>query len=227
MNTSNITEFLNRPETDDTLQNIRKEYLASKKNLKDLLNSSPASGPRPQQQQQQQEQRLPTPPSLTISSKEDERLRQQLRDALNNEPKPQRLQPPLASLNEIAYLRKIVHEQQAQLQSLTQELHNQKSFNYSLQSRLLMVEDYVKHLESTVTSGNNHSLRTRINPSSLSAPSSSSTSELFTRSTKVDLDNTKVLLGLEDVKPERRQFSNLDDNTARLLQLSGTNNRTW
>ncbi|SCU82808.1 LADA_0C08086g1_1 [Lachancea dasiensis] len=208
MNRTGTTGFFNDPETDDTLQNIRRDYLASKKNLQELLVTSPTTTrTRPLQ--------VPTPPMERKTRGNDELLRQQLREGLRIDSRhPSGSLPPAARRDlprkvepehytEVDGLRMMVHDQQQSIGRLQRALEAQEARNANLEMRMRTLEHCVAILEK--------SPRSPYEPRNTEPPGAYES---------VDHDNTKVLLNLDGGQPVQRLHSNYDDSTTNLIKLS-------
>ncbi|AMD22731.1 HHL039Wp [Eremothecium sinecaudum] len=243
----NMSTFLNRPDTDDTLQNIRKEYLNTKRNLHELLTNSPtrisqgtrmsaeAIGKGPTTQfglQQQQPMPMPKPSPHHAISDQDEKLRHQLRDYISN--KDRHMAPVAGSgnkpirgsaSNNDGGLQRQLDSQNFILNSLKRELDMQRTINSMLFERLERLEEEVRYIRHT---GIRQQTNVASGRSVSSAPSSSHTNGNGGTS-YASGDDTKMLLhwdqmpqaGANKTIKHRRSLSNLDDSTARLIQMSG------
>ena len=167
-----VSQFLNNVENDDTLQNIRKEYLNSKRTLQELMsNQSPTKrmefSKRPtaapdlrkdnnsdankkynnnifhNSPKANQFQR----PSGNIN--EDEFLRIQLREAMAKSKEPKQNIPSgnidkLSSLTRLDDLEKRLYQHELQIQTLKSELYQSNSLNRSLQHKVNLLEEHMK-----------------------------------------------------------------------------------
>lgn len=166
-----VSQFLNNVENDDTLQNIRKEYLNSKRTLQELMsNQSPTKrmefSKRPtaapdlrkdnnsdankkynnifhNSPKANQFQR----PSGNIN--EDEFLRIQLREAMAKSKEPKQSIPSgnidkLSSLTRLDDLEKRLYQHELQIQTLKSELYQSNSLNRSLQHKVNLLEEHMK-----------------------------------------------------------------------------------
>ncbi|SCV05755.1 LANO_0H14466g1_1 [Lachancea nothofagi CBS 11611] len=222
MSRTKATGFFNDPETDDTLQNIRREYLASKKNLQELLVTSP-TGTRTRPVQ------VPTPPTdgplFNRSYSNDDRLRQQLREGLQHEApvsassfRSLPRNPVPKHYNEDDNLRRMVYDQQRQIDQLQRGLDTQGARNLALQDRLYVLERTISKLEAELSKARPHT--PHIDQAADHLPSRFAQAQDFQ-----DSENTRVLLNLDSEKPAKRQISNYDDSTTKLLQLAQNSNR--
>ncbi|AET41585.1 Spc29p Ecym_8307 [Eremothecium cymbalariae DBVPG len=218
------SSYLNRPETDDTLQNIRKEYLNTKRNLHDLLTSSPTRIPQSTRGelggkaaaglQQQQGAQL-----AAQDAEQDDRLRQQLRDYMNNRgrhmgaparyPSVGAAAPPAPPLLQAAgggsaaavapvegSLQRQLDNQKLMFDSLKRELDTQRTINNMLFQRLDQLEEDVRYLRHATNNKAQQQQNNNVGGnfrSVSSAPSSSHTTGFGGSS--VSGDDTKVLLG--------------------------------
>ncbi|SCU85145.1 LAMI_0C10286g1_1 [Lachancea mirantina] len=204
MSKQSFNDFFNKVDTDDTLQNIRKEYLASKKNLHELISASPT---RITAKPVVRSTQLPTPPGNINDLERDERLRRQLHDT--NQPR----QPDTGHSEQFSRLESLIVEQQRQLDRLRYQLDQYEITNRALRERTYAVEHELRQLRYT---------------GSLSIDSyprrETRTAESRVRDNEIgdlDFDNTKALLSSSRIeKSQRRQFSNLDDSTTRILQMT-------
>ena len=152
MSQSRLNGFFDNPETDDTLQNIRREYLASKKNLQELLVTSPT-----QIRTRSFQQQAPTPPNNDLRElQSDERLRQQLREGFKKDTSFHNsvrapVIPNIPQQQEIDSLRSVLHSQQRQIDQLVRGLDSQAARNSALQQRVTTLERYVSELESRLS----------------------------------------------------------------------------
>lgn len=136
----NLTkEFFDRQETDDTLQRIREQYLASKRNLQVLM-------------KKQNEEALKSP-------RDTEELRN--KSPMNRYepvglPNPATLEGPSADnvilMNEVRSLKKMAIEQQGQIRRLTNDLLIQKNTTSDLQNKILSLQSHVNFLENDLFS---------------------------------------------------------------------------
>ncbi|EDO17043.1 hypothetical protein Kpol_530p13 [Vanderwaltozyma polyspora DSM 70294] len=147
-------EFFDRQEVDDTLQNIRKQYLESKKNLQKLvmMKQSPANT---------EEFKVPSipkqkPPKPTRPSDIDEKLRRELRSSrvttntVENTPAPlgkETITDTLILVNEVRSMKNIIQEQRAMIRDLSQDLQVQRSMSYELQSKIHRLEAHIRQVE--------------------------------------------------------------------------------
>lgn len=247
-----ISTFLNRPDTDDTLQNIRKEYLNTKRNLKELLTNSPTKITQDSRMamdlkskvpiqaqfgvQQQDLNQVPIHPQQHHKQVQDEQLRKQLREYMADRnvgigtfKGDQSMGPPNLA-TEVRYqndpgFQIQLDNQRTMINSLRRELERQASLNNILFNRL-------ERLEEEFLTARHSNQRQQTNAgncrSVYSAPSSSHTNNgaLSHAST----DDTRILLNWDQqaqipnqfnkASKHGRSFSNPDDNTTRLIQLS-------
>lgn len=117
-------EFFERPENDDTLQNIRRQYLESKRNLQDLM-----------MKQGDEETKIRT--EFVSSSKTPREP--------ENKPVPS---DSLMMMNEIRSLRSLVYEQQAQMRRLQADLQSHKNAEFDLQHNFTQLQSQVRVLEA-------------------------------------------------------------------------------
>ncbi|AGO11404.1 AaceriACR157Cp [[Ashbya] aceris (nom. inval.)] len=237
----NVSSFLNRPDTDDTLQNIRKEYLNTKRNLHDLLSSSPT---RLQQGGRGAGEMTGNAPPLHYGGgqaeppqqgEQDDRLRQQLRDYMSNKsrsmPPPAKYPAPGPGPVDGGVQRQL-DSQKMMIESLKRELDTQRTINSMLFERLDRLEEEVRYVRHSNRAPPNGAPFRSVN----SAPSSSHTNGHV--GSYASADDTKVLLGWDQptlapggkhAPPQQhtRTFSNLDDSTARLIQMSAGGKQKW
>ncbi|CDO93580.1 unnamed protein product [Kluyveromyces dobzhanskii CBS 2104] len=272
-----VSQFLNNAETDDTLQNIRKEYLNSKRTLQELMaNQSPTKKMEiPKKSTVLRERNNNDFVNRQEKMKEnrvgqnsgDEFLRRQLREGLSKNPEPKVNLPPLvsdsngfdniySSLGKIGELEKRLYQHELQIQALKNELYQSNASNASLQKRVFDLEDHLKMLSA----GNHRNAKNAADTSWLptssvkwpnnlnanynghgtyldrpqSAPSTSSTSEWVSNAIN-DIDDTRALLGWKQTasmretnqnngflqQHQRRNLSNYEENTSRLIGLTG------
>lgn len=181
----NLTrEFFDRQEADDTLQNIRKQYLASKKNLHDLM-----------QKQSENNDGM---------KYENGRIRKEPSPAPSGAGEPPGA--PVADnyilLNELRSLKSCVYEQQAQIRKLTSDLQLHKNFSFELQNKVVQLQSHVRYLESDMI---NYFENASTVPHSISAPSTATTQfplhnkSMYSYSASVD-DNTTKLIQMSEPK---------------------------
>ncbi|SCU93678.1 LAME_0F04632g1_1 [Lachancea meyersii CBS 8951] len=224
MNRAGGNGFFSDPETDDTLRNIRREYLASKKNLQELLITSP-TGVRTRPVQ------VPTPPtdgSRKMTKLNDDHLRLQLREGLKSDlgaPRPASASyRPLkdtvpAQYTEIESLRTLFYDQQRRIDHLQRGFESQGARNAALHDRIYFLERTVAKLEAELDSRSHATDLYEAPPGSYS-----------TRNAPAfdfqDRDNTRALLDPQTTdRPTKRQISNYEDSTTRLIQLAQGSNR--
>ncbi|KAM3163659.1 Spindle pole component 29 [Lachancea thermotolerans] len=215
MSQPGLSAFLSNPETDDTLQNIRREYLASKKNLQNLLVTSPTRArTRPLQQ-------IPTPPINGSKERaDDDKLRQQLREGLQPDRfmnRPPQVPIPTAARSDIENLRSMLYSQQRVIDELTRGLDAQVIRNSALENRVSMLERYITRLESQ---DNSRSPEPQLVDEGISRRLRQQHTPLYT-----DDENTRVLLNSGAVDRPDRQISNFDDSTTKLLQIARDTSR--
>lgn len=217
----NVTEFFNQPETDDTLQNIRKEYLNSKRNLQELLtNSSPIRRPESESKEFK----------IKSSKMNDENLRSQLRDQLNNnvyvpEARSSGLEKCLheqsneipISQDEYIQLQKQIMHQDLSIQSLKNDLQQQKTLIDNLFSKIMILEQ-------------NLNIANRMYKNEYQPHNSMGNQNPIYEQKISNVDDTNVLLNQLELrsniqKQSTRQYSGIDDSTTKLIQLSGNNNK--
>lgn len=132
----NLTkEFFDRQETDDTLQRIREQYLASKKNLQVLMmkqNEEASNSPRNSERLRNDspvnhyESMVPSGgPGLGGPSTDNVIL-----------------------MNEVRSLKRMALEQQSQISKLTNDLIIQKNTTSELQNKVLGLQSHVDFLEN-------------------------------------------------------------------------------
>lgn len=130
---SNLTrEFFEKQEVDDTLQKIREQYLASKKNLQVLMKKQNEESPK---------MRIDSPVRPVKSS-----------NFTNGDGPVGVAKGPSADdlilLNEVRSLRRMTVEQQQQLRMVTNELLVQKRTTAELQNKIVNLQSQVTFLES-------------------------------------------------------------------------------
>lgn len=172
-----VSQFLNNVENDDTLQNIRKEYLNSKRTLQELMSNQsptkrmefstrPTAAPDLRKENNldankkynnnifhnspkaNQFQR----PSGNIN--EDEFLRIQLREAMAKSKEPKQNIPSgnidkLSSLTRLDDLEKRLYQHELQIQTLKSELYQSNSLNRSLQNKVNLLEEHMKMISAS------------------------------------------------------------------------------
>lgn len=196
----NLTkEFFDKQETDDTLQNIRKQYLASKKNLHDLMLKQNESNDN----MKYENDRIRKEPSLKPLSSLGV-------TGAPSVPAPEGAGAvPVADnfilLNELRSLKNCVYEQQSQIRKLTNDLQLQKNFSFELQSKVLQLQSHVKYLESDMV---NYFENASTVPHSISAPSTATATT--TTTTQFPLHNKSIY----------SYSPSVDDNTTKLIQMS-------
>lgn len=125
---SNLTrEFFEKQEVDDTLQRIREQYLASKKNLQVLMKQSDETSTSPKLAN---EAPVPKDPVSSIKRSNERALDESV------------------LLNEVRSLKRLTVEQQSQVRKLTNELLMQKRTTSELQSKILNLQSQVAFLEN-------------------------------------------------------------------------------
>lgn len=123
-------EFFDRPENDDTLQNIRKQYLESKRNLQDLmLKQNDNEDVIDQSSKIRKEFKSPLKPKEIV---------------VDN--KPTTTSDNLIMMNEVRSLRSLVYEQQAQIRRLQTDLQSQKDSEFEFQRTILQFQSQLKNL---------------------------------------------------------------------------------
>lgn len=187
----NLTrEFFDRQEADDTLQNIRKQYLASKKNLHDLmLKQSENNDSMKYENDRIRKQPSPAPSGAGAG-------------AGAGAPPGAPVADNYVLLNELRSLKSCVYEQQAQIRKLTSDLQLQKNFSFELQNKVVQLQSHVKYLESDMI---NYFENASTVPHSISAPSTATTQfplhnkSMYSYSASVD-DNTTKLIQMSQPK---------------------------
>ncbi|CUS20455.1 LAQU0S01e06964g1_1 [Lachancea quebecensis] len=215
MSQPGLSAFLNNPETDDTLQNIRREYLASKKNLQNLLVTSPTTArTRPHLQ-------IPTPPIHGSKERaDDDKLRQQLREGLQPDRfinRPPQMPIPTAARSDIEDLRSMLYSQQRIIDDLTRGLDVQAVRNSALENRVNMMERYIAQLESREVSRSSES---QLVDEGVSRRLRQQHAPIYRSD-----ENTHALLNLGASDRPDRQISNFDDSTTKLLQIARDSSR--
>lgn len=217
-----VSQFLKASESEDTLQNIRKEYLNSKRTLEELMTK--------QSPTKKMEQRK----KVSLEGSDDE-LRRQLREALGRGGNVDGKINAKVEEDEgkIFEMERRLARQEIQIQSMRNEMYQMNSMNQSLQGRIGMMEEQLRYIMNQHVAGRVESGTTNQGhylDRAQSAPSTSSTSE-WLRGSMNDTEDTKVLLGWKQHghtrnqgpirNGGRRSFSNLDDSTTKLINLSG------
>lgn len=157
-----VSQFLNNVENDDTLQNIRKEYLNSKRTLQELMtNQSPTKkmefSKKPTLLQERNSNDYINRNVNSSKPTDDEFLRRQLREGLSRKPEPKISLPSLASdtnrldsiyssVNKIDELEKKLYHHELQIQALKNELYQSNASNRALQNEVAELQDSVRML---------------------------------------------------------------------------------
>ncbi|SCU89464.1 LAFA_0E18250g1_1 [Lachancea sp. 'fantastica'] len=220
--------FFSDLESDDTLRNIRREYLASKKNLQELLVTSPTA-------MRTRQMHIPTP-STDYSRKNaqlnnDDHLRLQLREGLKSDPEiPTRATPSghktfqknmeRKPYDDIDSLRSILYDQQRQIDQLQRKFESQGARNAALHDRVYYLERTVAKLEAELETQS--TVRDSYEPLDRSFRAKNLSSLEFQ-----DRDNTGALLNPRTTDSvTKRQISNYEDSTTKLIQLAQGSN-SW
>ncbi|CEP64090.1 uncharacterized protein LALA0_S10e02036g, partial [Lachancea lanzarotensis] len=221
--------FFSDPETDDTLRNIRREYLASKKNLQELLITSPTS---------MRTRQLQNPTPVTDFSRKDGRLnnddhlRLQLREGLKSDPEimPAGATPSSyktfqkigqsKAYNEIDTMRSMLYDQQRQINQMQRDFESQGQRNAALHDRVYYLERTVAKLEAELETQSTvrDSYEPVVRPLRTKIPAPVEFQ---------DHDNTRALLNPQSMDmAAKRQISNYEDSTTRLIQMAQDSN-SW
>lgn len=120
-------EFFDRPENDDTLQNIRRQYLESKRNLQDLMMK---------QGEDETKVRTEFASSLKAPAREPE-----------NKPLPSE---NLMLINEVRSLRSLIFEQQAQIRRLQADVQAHQNAEFKLRQGFSEMQSRLRILEADV-----------------------------------------------------------------------------
>lgn len=131
---SNLTkEFFERQEVDDTLQRIREQYLASKKNLQELMKKQNDGSPKTQ--------------NFSPAVKDLDPV-----GAFRNSGAPvaRNSSDDHVLLNEVRSLKRLTIEQQQLIRQTTNELLIQKRTTAELQNKILNLQSQVSFLESNL-----------------------------------------------------------------------------
>lgn len=167
-----VSQFLNNVENDDTLQNIRKEYLNSKRTLQELMSNQsptkrmefskrPTAAPDLRKDNNSDANKKYNNNIFHNSPKanqfkrpsgninEDEFLRIQLREAMAKSKEPKQNIPSgnidkLSSLTRLDDLEKRLYQHELQIQTLKSELYQSNSLNRSLQNKVNLLEEHMK-----------------------------------------------------------------------------------
>lgn len=181
-------EFFDRTETDDTLQNIRKQYLASKKNLHDLMlkQSTLSNSHNPSPVRTQPPQVVPSEPP---------------RASPNFHSNFQVPADDLIILNELRSLKTIVNEQQGQIKRLSHDLQTTRNLNFQLQDKVSHLQNHIGYLESDMMNflGNARSFQSMTAPSSATTPSTTTYRSSTSYQTGME-DNTTRLIQMSGPK---------------------------
>ncbi|GAV54936.1 hypothetical protein ZYGR_0AS02590 [Zygosaccharomyces rouxii] len=132
-------EFFDRPENDDTLQNIRRQYLESKKNLQDLMMKQNQNG---------DDDVAAATDSIGIND-QSAKIRKGFKSPLKPKEVMVENRPTsdnLIMMNEVRSLRSLVYEQQAQIRRLQADLQFQKNSEFEFQRMILQFQSQLKNL---------------------------------------------------------------------------------
>lgn len=198
---------------DDTLNHIRKEYLESKKQVSELLS-------QPKMQNFESHQRFysnsspirkPETESYPRENSLDEKLKQQLRGSSAGkvvEPVSRGIEDYFLR-DDVKFLRRVINDQQESIRELKRSLEQQRYINHDLQHKLSSMESRINKLEWSFGSSTRGTLETDYKPKP-------SVIDVPTHSWDKDLLNS-----YNNRKPENdRIFSNFDDSTTRLMQIT-------
>ncbi|KAG0676473.1 spindle pole component [Kluyveromyces marxianus] len=172
-----VSQFLNNVENDDTLQNIRKEYLNSKRTLQELMSNQsptkrmefstrPTAAPDLRKENNSDANKKYNNNIFHNSPKanqfqrpsgninEDEFLRIQLREAMAKSKEPKQNIPSgnidkLSSLTRLDDLEKRLYQHELQIQTLKSELYQSNSLNRSLQNKVNLLEEHMKMISAS------------------------------------------------------------------------------
>ncbi|QLL30908.1 hypothetical protein HG536_0A07230 [Torulaspora globosa] len=136
---SNLTrEFFEKQEVDDTLQRIREQYLASKKNLQELM--------------KKQNEERPTTKNFSPALKDLDPVGAFRNSSIGVRDGAPAARGPTADdlvlLNEVRSLKRLTIEQQQLIRQTTNELLIQKRMTAELQNKILNLQSQVSFLES-------------------------------------------------------------------------------
>ncbi|KAL3232222.1 hypothetical protein RNJ44_04138 [Nakaseomyces bracarensis] len=203
---------------DDTLNHIRKEYLESKKQVSDLL-----SQPKIQKFEQQKRFYSNSSPIRKQDSVHhqptnghDEMLKQQLRGASAGKATselPQRFQEDYFIQDDMKFLRRVINEQQECIRDLKRSLEQQKFINHDLEHKISSLESRLSKMEWSYEIFGGQ--RNVVEPNYEQRPSNSDPSTMVWESNSINHFNKNRSNNESD-----RIFSNYDDSTTRLMQIT-------
>lgn len=133
-------EFFDRPENDDTLQNIRRQYLESKKNLQDLM--------RKQNQNGEEEAGFTAAQDMATDD-QSSKIRRGFKSPLKPREMMTENRPTsdnLIMMNEVRSLKSLVYEQQAQIRRLQADLRIRKNTEFEFERMILQFQSQLKVL---------------------------------------------------------------------------------
>ncbi|GCF00102.1 hypothetical protein ZYGM_002784 [Zygosaccharomyces mellis] len=133
-------EFFDRPENDDTLQNIRKQYLESKKNLQELMMK---------QNQDGDDDDVVVAADGLGTDNQSAKIRKGFKSPLKPKEVMMENRPTsdtLIMMNEVRSLKNLVYEQQAQIRRLQADLQFQKNSEFEFQRIILQFQSQIKAL---------------------------------------------------------------------------------
>lgn len=156
-NDSFVKDFFSRPDTDDTVENLKKEYYESKRKIDNLSKST-----SPQHSEKEYSSVFRSPPKIPTfksnggsESKQNNLLRQQLRGmgpiqgssasrASPTAPPSSNKDDVLVLINELKQLRETVYHQQTQIQSLKFEVQQERSRSLRFEGKLNQLETAIQ-----------------------------------------------------------------------------------
>lgn len=151
----NLTkEFFDKQEADDTLQKIREQYLASKKNLQMLM-------------MKQNEESSTSPRSAERVRIESPIRRYENLGQLSAPSLERNTADNVLLMNEVRALKRMALDQQAEIRKLTNDLLLQKNTTNELQNKVLSLQSHVNFLENDLLN-----YCDRLSSNSMTTPSS-------------------------------------------------------
>ncbi|CAR28530.1 hypothetical protein ZYGR_0S01630 [Zygosaccharomyces rouxii] len=184
-------EFFDRPENDDTLQNIRRQYLESKRNLQDLMMKQNQNGDA------DADDAVGVGIGVGIGggvNDQSAKIRRGFKSPLKPKEVMMENRPTsdnLIMMNEVRSLKSLVYEQQAQIRRLQADLQFQKNSEFEFQRSILQFQSQLKNLRDEFAE--------------------------FKLSKSYNIDNNQDHYN-RNVSFESPPF---DDSTTRLIQISG------